>query len=75
MADYEVVREIFNSCSGNQMRDVFFEEASINDVDAYMEQFRIGKEVIEERSVSPDGATVFDLVTDGLKQRVTFTEV
>ena len=24
MAEYELVREIQNSCSGNQMRDVFF---------------------------------------------------
>ena len=31
MALYEVVREIENSCSRNQMRDVFFEEIETDD--------------------------------------------
>ena len=31
MAEYELVREIQNSCSGNQMRDVFFEEIETDD--------------------------------------------
>ena len=30
MKEYEVVHEIFNQCSGNQMRDVFIEEAEIS---------------------------------------------
>ena len=29
MKEYEVVHEIFNLCSGNQMRDVFVEEIEI----------------------------------------------
>ena len=32
MALYEVVREIGNSCSGNQMRDVFFDEIDCRDL-------------------------------------------
>ena len=31
MALYEVVREIENSCSRNQMRDVFFDEIETDD--------------------------------------------
>ena len=31
MALYEVVREIENQCSRNQMRDVFFDEIETND--------------------------------------------
>ena len=31
MSEYEVVHEIFNLCSGNQMRDVFIEEIEIPD--------------------------------------------
>ena len=34
MKEYEVVHEIFNQCSGNQMRDVFIEEAEIADLEA-----------------------------------------
>jgi hypothetical protein len=71
---YEVIREIFNSCSNNQMRDVDMSELEIADVDAYMDRFRKGRDVQEERTVAPDGTIVYDLVTDGLRQRVSFTE-
>ena len=72
---YEVIREIFNQCSGNQMRDVDMVEVEIADLDAYVEQFRTGKDIEEERSVEEDGTVVYDLVVDGLKQRISFTEV
>ena len=32
MAEYELVCEIFNQCSGNQMRDVDFQEISVEEV-------------------------------------------
>ena len=35
MKEYEVVWEIFNLCSNNQMRDVFIEEAEIADTEQY----------------------------------------
>ena len=72
---YEVIREIFNLCSGNQMRDVYVDELEIKDVDAYMDQFRKGSDVQEERSVSKDGTIVYDIVANGLKQRVSFSEL
>ena len=34
--EYEVVHEIFNECANNQMRDVFFEEAQIDDLEEYV---------------------------------------
>ena len=36
MKEYEVVHEIFNQCSNNQMRDVFIEEVPIADLEAYV---------------------------------------
>ena len=72
---YEVIREIFNLCSGNQMRDVYVDELEIEDVDGYMDQFRKGSDVQEERSVSRDGTIVYDIVANGLKQRVSFSEL
>ena len=36
MAEYELVREIQNSCSGNQMRDVFFDEIETDDPIAWV---------------------------------------
>jgi len=38
MKTYEVIQDIQNSCSGNQMRDVFFEEVDIEDTDAYIRE-------------------------------------
>jgi len=33
---YEVILEIKNTCSGNQMRDVFFDEYEIDDPDRWI---------------------------------------
>jgi len=71
---YEVIREIFNSCSNNQMRDVSMSELDIEDINAYMDRYREGSDIAEERTVAPDGTIVYDLVTDGLRQRISFTE-
>ncbi len=34
--EYEVIRDIKNSCSGNQMRDIFFKEISTDDPDRWI---------------------------------------
>ena len=39
MRAYEIVREIFNQCSNNQMRDVSFEEREVEDPEAYVRGF------------------------------------
>ncbi len=74
---YEVIREIFNQCSGNQMRDVFVDEVDLDEagIDKYMNQYRIGAEVEEEREVTPKGDIIYNIVADGLRQRVGFTKV
>ena len=56
------------------MRDVHMDIVRIDDVDSYMDRFRVGKDIQEERSVSDDGTIVYDITVDGLKQRVTFSE-
>ena len=57
------------------MRDVAMSELEIADVDAYMDQYRVGNEVEEERDVAADGTIVYDLTVDGIRQRVTFSEL
>ena len=34
--EYEVISDIRNSCSGNQMRDVFYEEIETDDPDVWI---------------------------------------
>jgi hypothetical protein len=68
-----MMREIFNSCSNNQMRDVFFTEVEVTDgdFDALVAPFLIGGDVTVER-VDGDGEVVFDIVADGMRQRISF---
>lgn len=74
---YEVIREIFNQCSGNQMRDVYVEEVEMDEdeIDSYIDQFRTGKDVEEDREVSSNGDIIYNIVSDGLRQRIGFTKV
>jgi hypothetical protein len=74
MKRYEVIREIFNKCSNNQMRDVFVENVETDDLDEYMNRYRVGSDISEQRTVEPDGTVVYDIVCDGLHQRISFTE-
>ena len=75
MAEYEVLREIFNQCSGNQMRDIYVEEVEIDDIDAYMDTFRVGKNITEEVYQREDGTISYDMNVDGLRQRINFQPI
>ena len=75
MKEYEVVWEIFNLCSNNQMRDVFIEEVRIGDIEAYVQDKFVGKEVSYEKSVLDNGTVIYDIMTSGIRQRMSFTEI
>ena len=71
---YEVIREIFNKCSGNQMRDVFVSTVDTDDPEGYVRDLLKGKEVVIDKAVLQDGTIEFDVDISGLKQRFSFTE-
>ena len=73
MAEYELVCEIFNQCSGNQMRDVDFQEISVEDTDAYVRNLE-PRAVIEKEGLS-DGAVIYHTDTAGLCKRYSFTPI
>ena len=75
LKEYEVIWEIFNKCPRNQMRDVFVEEIELEDPEEYVKQKFQGKEVTYEKSVLADGTEIFDIITSGIKQRCSFTEI
>ncbi|MCD8054548.1 MAG: hypothetical protein LUF00_11035 [Lachnospiraceae bacterium] len=75
MKEYEMVREIFNECANNQMRDVFFEEKTLDDTDAYIRSLFQEKQAQIEKSVSPDGVIQYEVEVAGLRQRFTFSEI
>jgi len=70
---YELIREIFNKCSGNQMRDVFVSTVETDDTESYLRSVLVGSEITVERTEARDGV-IYDVVTDGLHQRFSFTE-
>ena len=75
---YEVIHEIFNSCSGNQMRDIFFEELDFNsadDLENYVREKHHNKVGEMERTDMPDGGVIFDYTIGNVKQRHSFTPV
>lgn len=70
---YEMIREIFNLCSNNQMRDVFVSEIETDDTDAVAKSFCTGKDYTLEKEIKDDGVIIYELTVDGLRQRLSFT--
>ena len=70
---YELIREIFNQCSNNQMRDVFVSEIETNDPEAVLMNYCKNKDEIRDRTDLPDGTVIFEVVSSGLRQRYSFT--
>lgn len=75
MKEYEVVHEIFNECANNQMRDVFFEEVMIGDLEAYIRSKHKDKDLKMEREELADGTIIYHVETAGISQRYSFTEI
>lgn len=74
--EYEVVHEIFNLCSGNQMRDVFIEEIEIPEgaFEEYIRNRHKEKDIKLEREDLPNGNVIYHVYTAEIKQRYSFTE-
>lgn len=75
MKEYELIREIYNNCSNNSTRDRFFSEIETDDVEAVAKSYCVGREVRCKRADNADGSIVFDIESDGLLQRLTFSEI
>ena len=75
MAEYELVHEIKNLCRNNQMRDVFFEEISCEDPEAYIRSRLKGKQIELTREDSGDGVVTLHVSEDGMIQKFIFTPI
>ena len=76
MALYEVVREIENSCSRNQMRDVFFDEIETDDpVEAIRTMLKDEARLELSAETDAEGnATVFANCS-GIVQKFVFSRI
>ncbi|MBR0481246.1 MAG: hypothetical protein IJJ48_02100 [Firmicutes bacterium] len=72
---YEMIREIFNKCANNQMRDVFVEEIETDDPKRYVEEYLEGKADEIEENVLKNGDVIIDVNVSGLRQRFSFTPI
>ncbi len=70
---YELIREIFNECSNNQMRDIFFEEIETDSPAEYIKRYLVGDRISVSEDYRPNGTVVFDVNVNDLLQRYTFT--
>ena len=75
MESYEIVWEIFNKCSNNQMRDVHIEEQEVADTDQYVMNKFHDKDFTYEKEILPDGTIIYEVLTTGIRQRVSFTPI
>ncbi len=73
MASWEIVREIENNCSRNQMRDVFFEEAELDDPELYVRERIRGEGLRVWKEELPGGAVCVYAEHAGLLQKFIFT--
>lgn len=69
---YEVIKEIKNSCEGNQMRDVFFDEYEISDIDAWLREKEPNADEYIREELS--NSTVVRVWKAGMLTEYTFTE-
>jgi hypothetical protein len=75
MRRWEIIREVYNRCSGQQACDVFISEEACPDTDGYVAQkYGAGHPTIEKFE-GQDGSVVYEIAVNGLRQRVTFTPI
>ena len=73
--EYELIREIPNSCQNNQMRDVFFEEIECEDPLSYIESLFGGTASEIREDIQADGNTVIYVTVDDMIQKYIFTKI
>ena len=75
MREYEVIREIENSCGNNQMRDVFFDEIQCESPAEYVRSLHAGKNMELTEEKKDDGGVIIYLTIDNLTQKYLFTPI
>ena len=75
MQEYEVVREVQNLCSNNQMRDVFFEEIETDDPVGWVRSLIKGKAVNLTVDEKENGDLTVYVESGGVSQKILMTKI
>ena len=71
MKRYELIREVYDMCSGKPNSQI--QEIETEDLDAYVRGC-ISKASTCEKQMGDGGSAVYEVMTNGLRERYTFTE-
>lgn len=72
MKKYELIREINDMCRGKM--DSQISEIECEDLDAFMKE-HISRAATCEKTVLENGSVTYDVMTNGLKEKYTFSEI
>ena len=75
MREYEMIREIENSCSNNQMRDVSIREIETDDPVEWVRRELKGADVTLTTEVHENGDLTVFAESAGLSQKFVFSEL
>ena len=74
MREYELIREMFDNCSGKARSTV--EEIETDDPEAFLrKEHYIMPGSTWDSTVLDDGSIVYEVITSGIKNKYTFTEI
>ena len=73
MKKYEMIKELFNNCSGGA--SATFDEVETEDVEAYLKKMRYITEKSVVTKIESDSALVYEVENNGITAKYTFTEL
>ena len=73
MAEYELVKEILNSCPNNQMRDISFEEVETDNPEQYVRDYFEGRASRVSVETAANGNITIFADCDNMTYKFIFT--
>ena len=72
MKEYELIHEIYNTCDGSPTSSI--REIQTDDLDAYIKTL-ISTASKFEKQITEDGVVIYEVMTNMIKERYTFSEL
>ncbi len=73
MKKYEMIHAIRSTCSGMLSSNV--EEITADDLDLYVKEHVSEDAVVHKQELTAEGSVIYDILTRGVEERLTFTEL
>ena len=73
MKKYEMIHAIISTCSGMMSSNV--EEITADDLDLYVKEHVSEDAIVRKQELTEERSVVYDIMTRGVQERLTFTEL